>query len=99
MVTILITAIVLALVALAFKIFWKSILAFITSSIIAVGELIEAFVKFVRRNGKAVAYLIKHYVSGRRLRTEIDEIDEELCPEEVEEALKEGKEVRVHNII
>ena len=44
MVTILITAAVLALVALAFKVFWKEILAFVASAIIALGELIEASV-------------------------------------------------------
>ena len=98
MVTILITVAVLALVAWAFKVFWKEILAFVASAIIALGELIESFVKFVRRNGKAVAYRVKHYFSGRRTRTEIEEIDEDLCPDEVQEALREGKEVRVHNI-
>ena len=98
MVTILITVAVLALVAWAFKVFWKNILAFIAGAIIVLGELIEAFVKFVRRNGKAVAYLIRHYFSGRKTREEIDEIDEELCPDEVQEALKDGKDVRVYNI-
>lgn len=90
--------IVAAVLALAFKVFWKDILAFVARAIIALDELIESFVKFVRRNGKAVAYLVKHYFSGRRVRTEIEEIDEELCPDEVQEALREGKEVRVHNI-
>lgn len=98
MVTILITAAVLALVAWAFKVFWKGILAFVAGAIFTLCELIAAFVKFVRRNGKAVAYLIRHYFSGRKTREQIDEIDEELCPDEVQEALKDGKEVRVHNI-
>lgn len=91
-----------ALIAYAFKIFWKDILNWIAKkiaeAIIIIGELIDAFIRFVRRNGKAVAFLIKHYIGGRKTKTEIEEIDEELCPEEVQEALKEGKTVRVHNI-
>lgn len=103
-VIIIITAAMLAtaLIAYAFKVFWKDILRWIAKkiaeAIIIIGELTDAFIRFVRRNGKAVAFLIKHYLSGRKTRTEIDEIDEELCPDEVQEALKEGKEVRVHNI-
>lgn len=98
MVVILIGAAMLALVALAFKFFWNDILSFIETVIDKLVEISRAFIKFVRRNGKAVAYIVRHYFSGRRTKEEIDEIDIELCPNEVQDALNEGKEVLVRNI-
>lgn len=98
MVVILITAGMLLLVAIAFKLFWNDILSFIETVIDKLGEISRAFIKFVRRNGKAVAYIVRRYFNGKITREKIEEIDIELCPDEVQDALNEGKEVLVRNI-
>lgn len=98
MVTILIVAAMLSLVALAFKLFWRNILDYVAKAVKRLYELSESFVKFVYRNAKAVAYIIRWYVNGRITREKVDEIDADLCPDEVRNALKEGKEVKVHVI-
>ena len=99
MVTIIITAALLALVAYAFKLFWKDILYFAANAVVYAADVVEKFVIFVRKNGKAVAYIIKHYRDERKTKTATEEeIDIELCPDEVQNALNKGYDVRVHNI-
>lgn len=99
MVTIIITVALLALAALAFKLFWKDILYFAANCVVYAADVVEKFVIFVRKNAKAVAYIVKHYRDGRKFRTATDEeIDIELCPDEVQNALNNGYNVRVHNI-
>lgn len=99
LVTIIITAGMIALVAYAFKMFWRAILDFAAKFVVYAADVIEKFVIFVRRNAKAVAYVVKHYRNGRKTKTPTEEeIDIELCPNEVQDALNRGYEVKVHNI-
>ena len=99
LVTILITAGLLALVAYAFKVFWREILYFAANAVVYAADVIEKFIIFVRKNAKAVAYVVKHYKNGRKTKTSTEEeIDIELCPDEVQDALNKGYDVKVHNI-
>ena len=99
LVTILITAGLLALVAYAFKVFWQEILYFAANLVSYAADVIEKFIIFVRKNAKAVAYVVKHYKNGRKTKTSTEEeIDIELCPDEVQDALNKGYDVKVHNI-
>ena len=99
LVTILITAGLISLLALAFQLFWRKILYFAANAVVYAADVIEKFIIFVRKNAKAVAYVVKHYRNGRKTKTPTEEeIDIELCPDEVQDALNKGYDVKVHNI-
>lgn len=84
----------------AFKFFWRTVLDFVANVIEYDAEDVTGhFVILVRRNAKIRAYIVRQYRNGRRTLTYTEEeIDIELCPNEVQDALNKEEYVRVYNI-
>ena len=81
----------------AFRLFLKSILDFAVNIAFYDIDLIEKDIILTKKDDKVIAYIIRHYKNGRKTKTPTEEeIDIELCPDEVQNALNKGYDVKVN---
>ena len=81
----------------AFRLFLKCILDIAVNIAFYDIDLTEKDIILTKKDDKVIAYIIRHYKNGRKAKTPTEEeIDIELCPDEVQDALNKGYDVKVN---
>lgn len=100
MLTFIITIAILSICAWVFKIVWRATLKWCYYLLLETVDAIAKLIVTVRRQGKAIMYLYRRYRNGRTTKTKVnheeEEVDIDMCPEELQEKLNTGKEVLTH---
>lgn len=94
-----IAAAMLGLFSYLFQLFWKAVLKFCYWLLKKSIDVIKKLITFVKRAGRAVAFLYRRYKNGKIVRTEYteEEVHIEDLPEDLQKEFEDHDEVVVRN--